>query len=107
MADHPYGRDSLDHGLGIRLALAGDIICADRRHSWRIHRRGARHWPLDHRIRSSRRSLGYDGRGHRFNAGRCGAFRVNLAAADLSVALATALYGGVKDFSSTFDGISL
>jgi NitT/TauT family transport system permease protein len=32
MADHPHGRDSFDDGLGVRLAVTGNIVCVDRRH---------------------------------------------------------------------------
>jgi hypothetical protein len=40
MADHPHSGDTLHDGLGICLAFTGDLLCADRRHCRRIHRRG-------------------------------------------------------------------
>jgi ABC-type nitrate/sulfonate/bicarbonate transport system permease component len=90
MADHPHRRDPLDDGVGVCVAFTRDLLCADRRHRRRIHRRGTGNRTLDHRVGSAGGSIRDDGRGDRADAGGGGAFGADLAIAGISAALAAA-----------------
>src|SRR6478752_881331 len=61
VADYPHRRDPVDHGVGFCLADAGNLLCADRGHCRRIHRRGTRNRSPYHRIRGARGGIGHDG----------------------------------------------
>ena len=95
MADHPHGGDTLHDGLGICLAFTGDLLCADRRHCRRIHRRGTGNRAFDYGVGGAGGSVGDDGRGDRADAGRRGALGHDLATAGLSVTLAAAQCRGL------------